>query len=102
MNWKEILKPSREMIAIGAILFILFVPFIVYDNGIRCFRAPCPSSGMGSVLSWSMLSALHMIPGFIFSFDISIAVIGAIICYSLGCAFAPLLEQKRAKQKSKR
>ena len=58
---KIFLKPSRKKIAIAAVLFILFVPFINYWNGIMCVRAPCPSDSTGSLLAFIFLAPTHTI-----------------------------------------
>jgi len=57
----EFLKPSRKKFAIAAALFILFVPFINYWNGIMCIRAPCPSDSTGSLLAFLFLAPTHTI-----------------------------------------
>ena len=92
MNWKEFLKPSWQKIAVAALLFVLFVPFITYWNGIMCFRAPCPSDTTGSLLMFALLSPTHTA----YSLNFPIALIGAGICYALACAF---LGKKKGKSK---
>jgi hypothetical protein len=44
MGWAEFLRPSPRKIALFAAVSLAFIPFMEYDNGIRCIRAPCPSS----------------------------------------------------------
>ncbi|PIN94862.1 hypothetical protein COU53_01960 [Candidatus Pacearchaeota archaeon CG10_big_fil_rev_8_21_14_0_10_30_48] len=36
------------------ILFIIFVPFINFDNGIRCITTPCPADTTGSIVLWGV------------------------------------------------
>ena len=96
-DWKSFLKPSWQKVAIAAALIILFVPFINYDNGIRCIRAPCPSSNIGSVVSWLLFGPrAHSQPALIYSIDLLIAFAGIVICYALACA---LLARKKGKKK---
>lgn len=49
MNLKEFIKPNLTKIIIALILFILIVPFIVHDNGVRCITAPCDSETTSSI-----------------------------------------------------
>ncbi|MFA6907679.1 MAG: hypothetical protein WC263_02525 [Candidatus Micrarchaeia archaeon] len=91
------LKPSWKKAAIAALLFILFVPFINHDNGIRCIRAPCPSSSVGSFASWLLFGPwAHSQPAHVYSIDLFIALIGIAVCYALACA---LLGWKKGKKK---
>ena len=78
----EFLKPSRNICALTALLFILFVPFITYDNGIRCIRAPCPASDTGSLLAFAIFSPTHLI----YQASIPIAIAGLVMSYFAACA----------------
>ncbi len=40
----------KKRIVLALLLFIIFVPFIDYDNGMRCFTAPCNSTDLGSLI----------------------------------------------------
>ena len=91
-DWKEFLRPSWKKAAVAALLFVLFVPFITYWNGIMCIRAPCPSDGIGSLIMFILLSPTHTI----YSLNFSIALIGLVICYAIACA---LLGRKKGKEK---
>jgi len=90
-DWKAFLKPSWKKAAVAALLFVLFVPFITYWDGIMCVRAPCPSDSMGSLLMFILLSPVYSI----YSLNFPIALVGAAVCYALACA---LLGWKKAKQ----
>ena len=45
-------------IILSGFLFVSFVPFLNYDTGIRCIKAPCPSVKNGSLLAYAILSQL--------------------------------------------
>ena len=92
INLKEFLGPSWQKIAVAALLFVLFVPFITYWNGIMCIRAPCPSDTTGSLLMFALLSPTHTA----YSLNLPIALIGAAVCYAFACA---LLGWKKGKKK---
>ena len=51
-GWRDFLSPDTKRIAIFLVIVIGLVPFLVYDNGIRCIREPCPTSELGSVLTY--------------------------------------------------
>ena len=77
MNWKTIIKLIALIIIIAALIFTVFVPFIYYDTGIRCIKAPCPSGANGSILTWLIsshgyyvyyINYLNLVSGIILSF----------------------------------
>ena len=35
MNWKELLKPTKNKIIVALVIFILFVPFVYVDNELK-------------------------------------------------------------------
>jgi len=81
-DMKGILKPSRNKYAAAALLFILFVPFLTYDNGTRCIRAPCPSSDSGSLFAFAMFSPTHVL----YQADLLLAAAGLVASYLAACA----------------
>ncbi len=87
MKFKELrnmLKPSRFKIALFIILFLVFVPFAEFDNGIRCIRAPCPSSSIGSIAMYLLYhSPIYQI------YIISI-IVGAVAAYLISCLLVSL------------
>lgn len=90
IDWKAYLKPSLMKIAIAALFFILFAPFINCDNGIRCIRAPCPSSSLDSIFFWLVpLDGTPAMPH-VYSLDFPILIGGAVICYLAGCKIAQI------------
>ncbi|MCX6771699.1 MAG: hypothetical protein NTX79_06605 [Candidatus Micrarchaeota archaeon] len=91
-DWKEFLTPSWKKAAVAALLFILFVPFINYWNGIMCIRAPCPSSSAGSMLLFALSGPRH-----IYSLDLPIALAGIAVCYAIACALVSFLAKRRGK-----
>ncbi|MFH0889606.1 MAG: hypothetical protein V1836_00490 [Candidatus Aenigmatarchaeota archaeon] len=60
MKWSKLLKLTIGKIAAVIVVAFLFVPFIEYDNGTRCIRAPCPSSNVGSVAMFIMSPQHYM------------------------------------------
>lgn len=102
MDWKALLKPSKEKFLAAILIFALFVPFVTYDNGIRCFMAPCPASDTGSVFSWlfprswsnytfmlfGQRQSLPM-PAHVYSLDIPLALFGFAVCYAAACFSIP-------------
>jgi hypothetical protein len=74
-----VLIPTTAKILIFIILFLLFVPVVEYDTGIRCITTPCPSGAPGSVLIYLM----HF--SHIYQFYYVSIVIGAVACYIIAC-----------------
>lgn len=81
MRVKDFLKPSLLKIAISIILFLVFVPFINYDTGIRCITTPCPSMANGSFLIYLIFSQNFYVYNLVF-FNL---IIGFIISYFFAC-----------------
>ena len=81
MDWKAILRPAPSKLMVFAAILVLLVPFIGYDNGIRCVRAPCPTETMGSIPMWLFLSYDH----YIFEFSLLNLAAGAILSYIAAC-----------------
>jgi len=79
MNITSFLKPSLTKIVVFLVISFLFIPFIEYDTGIRCFTTPCPSGRVGSLLQY-FVSSYH---GNIYHIDWSRLLIGLAIAYFL-------------------
>lgn len=79
MNWREFLKPTAFKIIAFIIIFVFFVPFIHYDTGIICVKAPCPTDVTGSILMY--LYSNNLIYGIIYDN----LIIGLIISYLISC-----------------
>jgi len=61
--------------------FIVFIPFINYDNGLRCVMAPCGSISSGSIL-------IYLFRGFPHVHQINyFFLFGGILITSLGSYF---------------
>jgi hypothetical protein len=84
-DWKEFLMPSRKKAAVAALLFVLFVPFINYWNGIMCIRAPCPSDSTGSLIMFLLLAPTHLIYQILYLN----AIVGLALSYLLAAIAAP-------------
>ena len=97
-NWKAYLKPSLKKAAIAAVFFILFVPFLEYDNGIRCIRAPCPSSSHDSIFFWLFPQDGAPAAAHIYSLDFLVLIVGAIICYLIACRIAQMFSAPALKE----
>ena len=90
MDWKEFLRLTIGKVILFLIILILFVPFIRYDNGIRCFIAPCPSDTTGSVAMWLM-------SGRIYEIYYSYLIIGFIISYFVSCLIISIFNKINKK-----
>jgi len=92
MKLKEFLKPTTETIMWFLIIFILFIPFMVIDNGTMCIQTPCPNQLAASLaIYWFAL-----IKGtFIYSINYMILTLGIISSYILGAAFNLFLNKKK-------
>ena len=82
MKWDKFFAPTMEKFALLSIIFVLFVPFIEYDNGIRCIKAPCPSSDTGSVITYLIISPSK----YIYSISAVNLVVGLVAAYLVSCA----------------
>jgi len=85
-DWNELLKPSREKYLAAVFLFLVFVPCLEYDNGIRCIRAPCPANNIGSLLMFFLFSPTHDI----FQILYINAIVGLALAYILAAIAVPL------------
>jgi len=98
MDWKKFFKPTKAKIITAIIILIIFVPFIIYDNGTRCFMAPCPSSSYASIALWLLLSLVSLLARhsfvFIYSISLPILIIGIILSYLISCL---IIFKKRKK-----
>lgn len=110
-DWCHFLLPTKAKLLLAALLFFIFVPFITYDNGIRCFKAPCPASDTGSLFSWLvprnwsnytfMLFGQRQsipMPVHIYSLDLPLALVGIPLSYFASC-LPVFLFQKFNKKK---
>jgi len=93
MNLKSFLKPTLAKIIVTILVLVIFVPFIHYDNGIRCVRAPCPSEDEGSIAMWLIFSH-HF---YIYSLSYVNLIIGIFLSYLVSCAAIFAIEKMREK-----
>ncbi|GIU68735.1 MAG: hypothetical protein KatS3mg001_585 [Candidatus Pacearchaeota archaeon] len=71
------LKPTKTHLILSFLILIVFIPFINYDNGIRCIKAPCNSSSNGSVLMWLFFSYnFH-----VYSINYIVLIVGIVLSY---------------------
>ena len=98
MDMKEFLAPTPFKLALAVLLFALFVPFITYDTGIRCIRAPCPSAATNSVLVYAYYSLIVFPHTSIYALNFQMLAIGLALSYPASC-FLFFLAQKYHKQK---
>lgn len=90
MNLK-FLHPNRSKIIVSLIIFLVFVPFIEYDTGIRCSLAPCPSTATGSVVMYTLFSYNSNVIN-IFYFNL---IVGAILSYLISCVLMNVINRRR-------
>lgn len=87
------LKPTVAKIVLATLIFVLFVPFIRYDTGIRCFQAPCPSGTYGSVVMWLVKSA-HF---YIYRISLTIVGAGTVLSYLFSCGTVYIIDKIKRK-----
>jgi len=93
MNFKEFLKPTTKKGIFCLIISFLFLPFISYDNGIRCITAPCPNSSIGSAFFY-LLSENHNIYEVLYTN----LILGLIVAYVISCAIIIGFRKMRKKK----
>lgn len=84
MTLKEFLKPTVGKLILLLVLVIIFVPFIDFDNGIRCFTEPCPSETTGSLLIW-VYTKLKVGNGHVYELHYPYFLIGIALSYIISC-----------------
>ena len=97
MDWKEFFKPTIGKIVLFLILLIVFVPFISFDNGMRCITAPCPSVTTGSLLMWYGLKF-----GSIYELHYLYLVIGLIVSYLVSAIIVSLFNLVKNKIRNRK
>jgi len=80
MDLKKLFKPTLNRLLLSLILFSMFVPFINYDNGIRCIAAGCDTINIGSF-------AIYAIFGFPYIYQINYLILlaGIVVSYLISC-----------------
>ncbi len=79
------MSPTPAKIVLFLILFVVFVPVLEYDTGIRCITTPCPSSAPGSFVAY-LLSPEK----FIYQFYYLSIIVGIIATYLVSCLLLSL------------
>ncbi|MEK7257208.1 MAG: hypothetical protein AAB316_20810, partial [Bacteroidota bacterium] len=99
--WKEFLRQAKAKLALAAVLFLALAPFIDYDTGIRCIRAPCPSAATSSVLVYAYHALIVFPNTSIYAINYPLLALGLVLSYLLSCMLAALYS-KLAKKPSKK
>ena len=94
MDWKEFFRPTIGKLILFLIILVIFVPFIRYDNGIRCFIFPCPADTTGSAAMW-MMSRIYA--GHIYEINYSSLTLGLIISYFASCLIISIFKKTQKK-----
>lgn len=82
MDAASFFNPTVKKIVVAAVIFALFVPFISYDTGARCIRAPCyVAEAAGSIVTWLIFSYDFRI----YSLSYAMIIVGLIASYSISC-----------------
>lgn len=81
---KGFLAPTVMKLAMALLVFLLFVPFISHDNGIRCIKAPCPSVSTSPASIYFLFYPQYQI----YEFQYVTAAIGLAVSYLVSCAIA--------------
>lgn len=97
-GWYSFFRPRWSIVALAFVLFIVFSPFIYYDNGIRCIKAPCYSENLGSVVNFFILaySSSNV------SIDYGLLIIGILVSYGLSCVIIALTTNIGCREAKKR
>ncbi|HLC61645.1 MAG TPA: hypothetical protein VJI52_01360 [Candidatus Nanoarchaeia archaeon] len=94
MDWKEFFRPTIGKLILFLIVLAIFVPFIRYDNGIRCFTIPCPADTTGSAAMW-LMSLKYA--GHIYEINYSYLILGFIISYFVSCLIVSIFKKINKK-----
>lgn len=94
------LTPRVSSVFLTVVLVVLFLPFIRYDNGIRCFTVPCNSSDLASVVGYALFHNQQPVIGTAWEFLI-IGVFGTYFVISLMHTTARVRRKKNRARKSK-
>jgi len=94
MHPKSFLQPTRTKIFLAAALFILSVPFLEVDTGIRCITIPCPASAARSVAEYLSLSRAEII-----GFHYPSLLAGLAISYFLACFLVSVCGKSARRKK---
>lgn len=91
MDWKSFFRPTLAKIIVAVMIILVFVPFIHYDNGVRCIQAPCSSQGLGSIatavfFTWDFGLQIYSISYFNL-------VAGIVLAYLVSCSSVFLLNR---------
>ena len=93
INLKDFFKQTIAKIISSIIIFAIIVPFIVYDNGIRCIKTPCLNESVGSIVMWLVFSSNFTI----YSLKYNYLIIGVILSYLVSCLLILTLNKIRKK-----
>jgi hypothetical protein len=92
----EFFNPTIGKVAIALIIFIVFVPIVSIDSGVRCVTEPCESASDVSLLIY----VISLFEGSkVFGFFYVNMVIGIIISYVLSCFMIILIAFLKKKFK---
>ncbi|MEM2138498.1 MAG: hypothetical protein QW568_05400, partial [Candidatus Anstonellaceae archaeon] len=87
MNWEKFLQPTFAKLALASLLFIVFVPFLEIDTGIRCITVPCLSSQLNTILSYHLFYFQHTyVRPHIYQILYINIVLGLLLSYFASCA----------------
>lgn len=94
MDWKAFLRPTITKTAVFTAISMLFIPFIDYDTGVRCFTTPCPSETTGSVAMWLLSSHDYHI----YEYHLANLTAGLVLSYVLSCLVVLAASRPAKKQ----
>jgi len=90
MKLYNFFKPTKWKIILFLALAVIFVSFIKYDNGIRCFTTPCPSDTNGSILMWAMAKRYA---GVVYEIHYNYLLAGLIATYVVACLIVSIINK---------
>jgi hypothetical protein len=92
----EFFKPTIAKIAIALIIFIVFVPILSIDSGVRCITEPCDSQSTVSLVIY-VISLFEGVK--VFGFFYVNIIAGIVISYILSCFIVILVNFLKKKFK---
>jgi len=93
-NKLRFFKPTIAKLLIFLVVFVVFVPVVSIDTGVRCITEPCDSASSVSLIIY-LISMFEDVT--VFEFLYTYIIVGVIVSYILSCfivIFVDFLKEK--------